>query len=61
MQGFHDFVLFSTVAFASLMSGRILAAAGWETMNMVVFPVVALCLTALAIETRSASRSMRLG
>lgn len=47
VQGFHDFVLFSTVAFASLMSGAVYNAWGWEMLNWVVFPVTALCLVAL--------------
>ncbi|MFU0503803.1 MFS transporter [Pseudaminobacter sp. NGMCC 1.201702] len=46
-QGFHDFVLFGSVAFASLMSGRVYNAYGWEMLNWVVFPVTAICLAAL--------------
>ncbi|NDV86935.1 MFS transporter [Aurantimonas aggregata] len=49
-QGLHDMVLFGCVAAASLLSGRIYVAAGWETMNFVVFPVVATCLAALALQ-----------
>lgn len=48
-QGFHDFVLFGSVAFASLMSGRVYNAHGWEALNWVVFPVTAICLAALAM------------
>ncbi len=48
VQGFHDFVLFGSVAFASLMSGAVYNAYGWEMLNWVVFPVIALCLGALA-------------
>jgi MFS family permease len=47
-QGFHDFVLFGSVAFASLMSGKVYNAYGWEMLNWVVFPVTAICLMALA-------------
>jgi len=47
VQGFHDFVLFSSVAFASLMSGRVYNAHGWEMLNWVVFPVTVICLGAL--------------
>ena len=47
-QGANDFILFGTVAFASLMSGQTLNAFGWEAVNMVIFPVVAICLAALA-------------
>jgi hypothetical protein len=48
VQGFHDFVLFGTVAFASLMSGRVFVSYGWYTVNVVVFPAAVICLTALA-------------
>ncbi|TJW82517.1 MAG: MFS transporter, partial [Mesorhizobium sp.] len=47
VQGFHDFALFGSVAFASLMSGAIYNAWGWTMLNWVVFPVVALCFLAL--------------
>ncbi|RWM06243.1 MAG: MFS transporter [Mesorhizobium sp.] len=47
VQGFHDFVLFGSVAFASLMSGAVYNAWGWTMLNWVVFPVVALCFLAL--------------
>ncbi len=46
-QGFHDFVLFGSVAFASLMSGKVYNAYGWDMLNWVVFPVTAICLVAL--------------
>lgn len=49
VQGFHDFVLFSSVAFASLMSGRVYNAHGWEMLNWVVFPVTIICLGALGL------------
>ncbi|WP_378943003.1 MFS transporter [Mesorhizobium sp. ANAO-SY3R2] len=48
VQGFHDFVLFSTVALASLMSGAVYNAYGWEMLAWVVFPICAICLAALA-------------
>lgn len=47
--GFHDFVLFSTVAFSSFMSGLVYNLAGWEMLNWIVFPVSAVCLAALAL------------
>jgi predicted MFS family arabinose efflux permease len=47
IQGMHDFILFGSVAFASLMSGAVYNAWGWEMLNWVVFPVTALCLAAL--------------
>ena len=54
-QGFHDFVLFSSVAFASLMSGAVYNAWGWEMLAMIVLPVAGLCLALLAAQ-RLASR-----
>ena len=47
VQGLHDFLLFGSVAFASLMSGQVYNAYGWETLNRIVFPVVAVCLISL--------------
>ena len=49
VQGFHDFVLFGLVAFASLMSGKVYNAWGWEMLNWVIFPVVLTCLAALTV------------
>ena len=48
VQGFHDLVLFSSTAFASLMAGAAYNAGGWDMLNWIVFPVVAICLAALA-------------
>jgi MFS family permease len=48
-QGFHDFVLFSSVAFGSLMSGLTYNAWGWDMLNWVVFPICLVCLAALAL------------
>ena len=50
VQGFHDFVLFGSVAFASLMSGAVYNAWGWTMLNWVIFPVAALCLLALGAQ-----------
>jgi hypothetical protein len=47
VQGLHDFLLFGSVAFASLMSGQVYNAYGWEMLNRIVFPVVAVCLISL--------------
>lgn len=48
VQGFHDFVLFGSVALSSLFAGKILDQFGWNTVNLIIFPVVLICLTALA-------------
>ncbi|KQU75418.1 MFS transporter [Aminobacter sp. DSM 101952] len=58
VQGFHDFVLFSTVALASLMSGAVYNAYGWDMLAWIVFPVCVICLGALA--TLSFSRRSRI-
>ncbi|ODT05755.1 MAG: MFS transporter [Mesorhizobium sp. SCN 65-20] len=49
VQGFHDFVLFGAVALASLMSGAVYNAYGWDMLNWMVFPVCAVSLVALAM------------
>ena len=53
-QGFHDLVLFTTVALSSFMSGRVFVASGWETMNVVGVPIVLVCLAAVVLEARRA-------
>jgi predicted MFS family arabinose efflux permease len=47
VQGFHDFVLFGSVACASLLSGMVYNAWGWEMLNWMIFPVTVLCFVAL--------------
>jgi len=49
VQGFHDFVLFSTVAFSSLMSGYVYNSWGWDMLNWIVLPVATACLAALGL------------
>lgn len=49
VQSVNDFIVFGFVAVASLSSGGILNAFGWETINIVVFPVVAVTLLLLFI------------
>lgn len=48
VQGFHDFVLFGTVALSSLMSGKIFLVWGWDALNWMIIPVTGVCLLALA-------------
>jgi MFS family permease len=50
--GFHDTVLFGSVAFGSLMSGQVYNAWGWDMLNWITFPVVAVCLVALTATLR---------
>ncbi len=47
VQAFNDFLVFGTMAFGSFLSGRVLAAAGWDAVVMIVFPLVALALALL--------------
>ncbi|TIX30901.1 MAG: MFS transporter, partial [Mesorhizobium sp.] len=56
VQGFHDFVLFGSVAFASLMSGTVYNAWGWEMLNWIVFPVTVLCFVALGVLKMTGAR-----
>ena len=46
-QGANDFILFGSVAMASLMSGLSLNNMGWDFMNWIVFPIVGICLVSL--------------
>lgn len=46
-QGANDFIIFGSVAFASFMSGQSLNAFGWQFLNWMTFPVVALALASL--------------
>lgn len=47
VQGFHDIVLFATVALASFGSGKVLTAYGWDMLSAAVWPVAAFCLLLL--------------
>lgn len=57
VQGFHDILLFSVVAMASFASGKVLTAYGWDTLNMVFWPVTLLCLLLLALLIRKEARA----
>lgn len=43
VQGFHDIVLFGTVAVSSLASGQVFSAWGWSVMNLIIWPVAGTC------------------
>jgi hypothetical protein len=47
VQSFHDFVLFGSVALASLSSGKIFLEWGWQALNWMIIPVTLFCLFAL--------------
>lgn len=44
VQGFHDIILFGTVAVSSFSSGQVFTAWGWSVMNLVIWPVACFCL-----------------
>ena len=49
-QGANDFIVFGTVAFGSFMSGQTLntyGSEGWNVTNMVIYPVITICLISL--------------
>ena len=48
VQGFHDIILFGTVALASFASGKIFAAFGWAAIALAVWPVAIGCLALLS-------------
>lgn len=53
VQAANDFLVFGSVAVASLSSGKLLHLGGWDVVNWVVFPAVALALAMVAIQARS--------
>ena len=56
VQGFHDIVLFGTVALSSFSSGKVFIAYGWSFINLVIWPVTIVCLVlivGLILKTRS--------
>jgi MFS family permease len=48
VQGLNDFLIFGAVAVASFASGSLFTSVGWVWINYLIFPVVAICLLALA-------------
>ncbi|MGK6312842.1 MFS transporter [Neorhizobium sp. DT-125] len=56
VQGFHDIILFTTVALSSFSSGKVFTAYGWSFMNLVIWPVTVVCLgLVLALMFKSSS------
>jgi len=60
VQAFNDFLVFGTMAIGSFSSGQLLANYGWNAVNLVVFPPVALGLIVLALVSFAKRRAMRL-
>ncbi|MFK0206389.1 MFS transporter [Agrobacterium sp. NPDC090283] len=52
-QGLNDFLVFGSVALASLSSGPILSTSGWSGLNSLAFPVIALILVPLLLTAGS--------
>jgi len=48
VQGLNDFLVFGVVSVSSLSAGAIQHALGWDTVNLVVLPLVGIVLAALA-------------
>jgi hypothetical protein len=43
----NDFLVFGCVAVASFSSGKLLSIGGWATLNVLVFPLVAVAIGAM--------------
>ncbi len=56
VQGFHDIILFSTVALSSFSSGKVFTAFGWSVMNLIIWPVTIACLILVLLQLRAAAR-----
>ncbi len=52
VQGFHDIILFGTVALSSFSSGKVFTAWGWSVMNLVIWPVTIVCLVLILLLMR---------
>ena len=49
VQSFNDFLVFGTMALGSFSSGQVLIVFGWPAVNLIVLPLVAVGLVALAV------------
>lgn len=56
VQGFHDIILFSTVALSSFASGQIFSHFGWDAMILPVWPLAIIGLVLLFLLSRSKVR-----
>ena len=52
VQAMNDFLVFGSVAISSFASGKLLSVAGWEMLNWMIFPGVALVLLMMLWESR---------
>ena len=49
VQAFNDFLIFGTSAIGSFASGQVLTSHGWNTVNLIVFPPIAIALAGLVL------------
>ncbi len=56
-QGANDFLVFGTVACASFFAGSLLHSSGWQTINWLIFPAVALILVPLVWQSAREQRA----
>lgn len=59
VQGLNDFLVFGSVATASMSSGQLLHAGGWQMVNLIVHPAVAAVLLLLAWQHARTSPAAR--
>lgn len=59
VQGANDFLIFGSVATASFFAGTMLNASGWETINWLVFPAVALAVVPLLWRMSASQATLR--
>lgn len=50
VQAANDFLVFGSVALASLSSGKLLNVGGWDLVNWIVFPAVAVALALVGLQ-----------
>lgn len=56
VQAFNDFLVFGTVAIASFGSGHLLNTAGWNAINIAMFPIVGVVILMLLPQLLAARR-----
>lgn len=59
VQSLNDFLVFGSVALASFGSGGLLTSAGWETINRLMLPLIAVVLLLLAWQGTAQRRQMQ--
>ena len=57
VQALNELILFSIVAAASFSSGGVVARSGWNAINLLVYPIIAIGITLVAAHARLERRS----